>query len=471
VQEERQVDVAIIGCGSAGLYTLSKVRPAGKSVVMIDGGELGTTCARVGCMPSKGVIQVAEDVHRREVYSRFGLEGGEQLALDVEDAMEYVRDLRDNFVDRVLSNSSDNFPEGMLIDSYAHFVEPNVLETADGQRIRAERIVIATGSRPLIPAAWAEFRDDIITTDEFFELEQLPGSAAIIGMGVIGLEIGQSMKRLGVQVTGIDLAETIGGLSDPEVAKHAIEIIGKEIPLWLGAPAELSRAEDGRIKVTAGEHSVVVDKVFASLGRVPNVDKLNLEAIGVACDARGVPLHNPNTMQIGDLPIYIAGDVTAERPLLHEAGDEGRIAGFNAATGSNMAFKRKTPLSIVFSDPNIVHVGASFASLDPDTTAVGAMMMAPVGRALIMAKNRGIIRVYADKASGKLLGGEMICAKGENLGHLLAWCIQMDLTVGQLLQMPFYHPVMEEALQAALNDLYGKVEKKNDSPITELQPL
>jgi len=176
-------------------------------------------------------------------------------------------------------------------------------------------------------------------------------------------------------------------------------------------------------------------------------------------------------MQIGDLPIYIAGDVNAERPLLHEAGDEGRIAGYNAATGSNTAFKRKTPLNIVFSDPNIVHVGKRFSELDPDATAVGEMPIAPVGRALIMGKNRGIIRVYADKASGKLLGAEMVCVRGENLGHLLAWCMQLGLTVGQLLQMPFYHPVMEEALQAALNDLYAKVDTKNDTPITELEVL
>jgi len=470
VQEERQVDVAIIGCGSAGLYTLSKVRPAGKSVVMIDGGELGTTCARVGCMPSKAAIQVAEDRHRSGMYDRFGIEGADSLQLDVPEAMEYVRDLRDNFVDRVLSNSSDNFPEGMLIESYARFLEPNLLETDDGQRIRANAVVIATGSRPLIPDAWEEFRDDIITTDQFFEQEELPASVAVIGLGVIGLEIGQSMKRMGVEVTGVDVAQQIGGISDPEVNKHAVDIIGKEIPLWLGHPAELSREEDGRIKVTAGEKSVVVDKIFASLGRTPNVDKLNLEAIGVELDMRGIPVHNRNTMQVGDLPIYIAGDVNAERPLLHEAGDEGRIAGYNAATGSNTAFKRKTPLNIVFSDPNVVHVGKRYSELDLDTAAIGEMPIAPVGRALIMAKNRGIIRVYADKASGKMLGAEMICVRGENLGHLLAWCIQKEMTVGELLQMPFYHPVMEEALQAALNDLYAKVDMKNDTPITELVP-
>ncbi len=471
MQQERQVDVAIIGCGSAGLYALSKVRPSGKSVVMIDGGELGTTCARIGCMPSKAAIQIAEDFHRRQVFPRYGLEGGEHLKLDTAEAMEHVRDLRDNFVDRVLSNSSDNFPEGMLIESYAHFVEPDLLETDDGQRIRAKAIVIATGSRPVVPAAWEAFRDDIITTDEFFELEALPMSAAVIGLGVIGLEIGHTMARMGVEVTGIDMAETIGGISDPEVAKQAIDIVGKEMPLWLGAGAELERAEDGRIRVRAGERSVVVDKVFASLGRTPNLERLNLEAAGVPLDERGMPVFDRNTMQIGDLPIYIAGDADGERPLLHEAGDEGRIAGYNAATGENRAFRRKTPLNIVFFDPNIVQTGMRYDELDPETTAIGEMPIAPVGRALIMGKNRGLIRVYADKASGRLLGAEMIAVRGEHLGHLLAWCIQKGMTVGELLQMPFYHPVMEEALQAALNNLYAKVDAKNEGPITELQPL
>ena len=104
--EERQVDVAIIGSGSAGLYAMGRVRPSGKSVVLINGGELGTTCARVGCMPSKAVIQVAEDFHRRGVFKRFGLAGEEGLNLDVSEAMGYVQDLRDMFVERVLSNLS-----------------------------------------------------------------------------------------------------------------------------------------------------------------------------------------------------------------------------------------------------------------------------------------------------------------------------------------------------------------------------
>ena len=469
--EERQVDVAIIGSGSAGLYAMSKVRPSGKSVVLINGGELGTTCARVGCMPSKAVIQIAEDFHRRGVFKRFGVEGHERLSVDVSEAMGYVQDLRDVFVERVISNSTDKMPDGMFVAGYTRFVEPNLLEMDDGQRIRAGKVIIATGSRPIVPAAWEPFRDRIITTDDFFELEELPTSIAVIGLGVIGLEIGQSLHRLGCKVVGIDMQEAIGGLTDPVAIKSAVDIIGSEMELWLGQGAQISEGSNGRLRVSAGDNTIEVERVLASMGRQPNVEKLGLDAIGVPVDKRGVPLFDPNTMQVGDLPLFLAGDVTGERPLLHEAGDEGRIAGQNAVSDTVSAYRRKTPLNITFCDPNIVQVGQPYAALDLDSSAIGEVQMAPVGRAIIMAKNKGVIRVYADKASGTMLGAEMVCIKAENLGHLLAWSIQQGLTVGDLLQMPFYHPVIEEALQAALYDLYAKVDAKNPGPLTELRPL
>ena len=469
--EERQVDVAIIGSGSAGLYAMSKVRPSGKSVVLINGGELGTTCARVGCMPSKAVIQIAEDFHRRGVFKRFGVEGHERLSVDVSEAMGYVQDLRDVFVERVISNSTDKMPDGMFVAGYTRFVEPNLLEMDDGQRIRAEKVIIATGSRPIVPAAWEPFRDRIITTDDFFELEELPTSIAVIGLGVIGLEIGQSLHRLGCKVVGIDMQEAIGGLTDPVAIKSAVDIIGSEMELWLGQGAQISEGSNGRLRVSAGDNTIEVERVLASMGRQPNVEKLGLDVIGVPVDKRGVPLFDPNTMQVGDLPLFLAGDVTGERPLLHEAGDEGRIAGQNAVSDTVSAYRRKTPLNITFCDPNIVQVGQPYAALDLDRSAIGEVQMAPVGRAIIMAKNKGVIRVYADKASGTMLGAEMVCIKAENLGHLLAWSIQQGLTVGDLLQMPFYHPVIEEALQAALYDLYAKVDAKNPGPLTELRPL
>ncbi|HHH13145.1 MAG TPA: dihydrolipoyl dehydrogenase [Thiolapillus brandeum] len=469
---EREVEVAIIGSGTAGLNAMGRVRRAKKSFVLINGGEPGTTCARVGCMPSKALIQVAEDFHRRTLYPRMGIEGGDGLSVDLPEVMEYVRELRDTFVDRVLSNSTDHLSEQEFIEQYARFVEPDLLELEDGSRIRAERIVIATGSTPIVPEAWKAFGDRIVTSDELFELEALPASMAVVGLGVIGLELGQAIARLGVEVTGFDLAERLGGASDPKVVEAAREVIGKEFPLHLGHPVEISEEPDGRLRVTAGETSVVVEKVLASMGRRPNLDRLGLEKLGVELDENGIPPYDPNTMQIGDLPVFIAGDVDADRPILHEAGDEGKIAGYNAAHWPEIrAFRRKVPLAITFCDPNIVRVGKAFEELDPETTAIGEMKVAPVGRALIMGRNRGTIRVYADKANGEFLGAEMCAPRAEHLGHLLAWCIRKGATVGELIQMPFYHPVMEEALQAALNALYHQVEAKNGSPVSELEPM
>ncbi|WP_260291056.1 dihydrolipoyl dehydrogenase [Sedimenticola hydrogenitrophicus] len=465
--EERNVDVAIIGAGSAGLYALGRVKASGKSFVLINGGEQGTTCARVGCMPSKVLIQIAEDFHRCGILGRYGVEGHKALTLDGEEAMGHVQDLRDTFVDRVVSNSTAHMSEELFIEGYARFLEPHLLEVND-IRIRAENIIIATGSRPIIPKPWQAFGERILTTDSLFELEELPQSLAVIGLGVIGLEIGQSMARLGVETTGFDQLETIGGLDDPAVAKAAVEIIGRDFQLHLGHAAEISEEGD-KLRVSAGEHSVLVDKVLASLGRRPNLDNLQIENTGIDLGVNAIPTYNPQTMQIGNSHIFLAGDVDAERPLLHEAGDEGRIAGHNACSDRVQAFQRKTPLAINFVDPNICHVGRRWSELDPEQSAIGEVNMAPVGRALIMGKNKGLIRVYADKASGRLLGSEMICAKGENLAHLLAWAIQQQLTVGDLLRMPFYHPVIEEALQAALYDLYNKVDRKNSGPITELK--
>lgn len=462
----REVDVAILGAGSAGLFALSQVKRETDNYVLINGGELGTTCARVGCMPSKVLIQVAEDFHRKSIFEREGIDGGEELSVDVPAIMEHVQDLRDVFVDRTLG-VTDALDEAHLIDGYAKFVSNDTLEV-NGELIKAKSIVIATGSRPVVPAAWQDFADDIITTDEFFELEDLPASMAVIGLGSIGLEIGQSLHRLGVKVTGVDQLSHVARLDDDKINELAVAVVGKEFPLWLGEAATLEKVADG-IQVTAGENQVVVEKVLASLGRKPNLDNLNLAATDMPMDENGIPLYDPLTMQVGDMPIYIAGDVNADRPILHEAGHEGRVAGYNAVHNPVEQFKRKTPLAITFCDPNIATAGASLSELNPDEIAIAEMQFAPVGRALIMGKNRGLLRLYVQKSDGLLLGASMCCVKAEHLAHLISWSIQHGMTVFDMLKMPYYHPVIEEALQAALYGVLSQLDVKQD--LVELERI
>lgn len=455
----REVDVVILGAGSAGLFALSQVKRETDNYVLINGGELGTTCARVGCMPSKVLIQVAEDFHRKSIFEREGIDGTEELSIDVPASMEHVQDLRDVFVDKTLG-VTDDMDEAHLVDGYAKFVSNDTVEV-NGELIKAKSIIIATGSTPIVPAPWQEFADDVITTDEFFELEDLPASMAVIGLGSIGLEIGQSLHRMGVKVAAVDQLTSIAKLDDTAVNDIAIATIGREFPLWLGDPARLEKVEKG-VQVSAGDNQMVVDKVLASLGRRPNLDSLNLEATDIKLDENGIPVFDRLTMQLEGLPIFIAGDVNLDRPLLHEAGHEGRVAGYNAVHADIVRFKRKVALGITFCDPNIATVGAQLPELNESDIAIGEIQFAPVGRALIIGKNRGLLRLYVQKSDGLLLGASMCCVKAENLAHLIAWSIQNGMTVFDMLKMPFYHPVIEEALQGALYSVLSQLDIKQD---------
>jgi len=137
-----------------------------------------------------------------------------------------------------------------------------------------------------------------------------------------------------------------------------------------------------------------------------------------------------------------------------------------------MAFRRKTPLAITFTDPNIVMVGARYSALDLDNTVTGSVAFGMLGRALLMGKNKGTLKLYADRLSGRLLGASMVAPHGEHLGHLLNWCIEQQLTILQMVRMPFYHPVLEEAIQPILRDMLSRSDWNNSPypPDLELLP-
>jgi len=201
------------------------------------------------------------------------------------------------------------------------------------------------------------------------------------------------------------------------------------------------------------DRTAKVDFVIAATGRTPNVRGLSLENTSLRLDERGVPLFDRNTMQCGDSAIFIAGDAGDELPVLHEAADEGRIAGENAARYPDVRpAPRRTPLAIVFSDPQLAVVGTRFAGLEPGTFVTGAVSFEDQGRSRVMLRNVGLLHVYADIATGRLVGAEMIGPDAEHLAHLLSWAMAVDLTVERTLAMPFYHPVVEEGLRTALRD-------------------
>jgi len=254
----------------------------------------------------------------------------------------------------------------------------------------------------------------------------------------------------------------VGGLRDPQVYRSAVAAFQKELDLCLeaaildvrrvGNEAEIRYQVPGTPEVTER-----FDYVLLAAGRTPNLEDLGLENTGARLDERGRPAYDPATLRVGDTPLFMAGDVNGILPLLHEAADDGRIAGGNAARYPDVrASERRAPLSIVFTDPQLAAVGLRFNEL-PDDAAVGEVDFSNQGRSRIMLRNYGKLRVYARRSDGVFLGAEMAGPAMEHMSHLLAWAVQQRLTVGQMLAMPFYHPVVEEGLRTALQHLAGEL--------------
>ncbi len=460
----RKVKACVVGAGSAGLFSLGQLRKHTGDFVIVNSGPLGTTCARVGCMPSKVLIQAAEDFHSRKHFAATGISGGKGLSVDIPEVLRHVRAMRDIFVGGVMGNFNKG-PAKKLIRGKARFIAPGVVDV-EGEEIEAEGFILAPGSRPVVPAAWERFGDRILTTDSLFEQDNLPGKMAVLGLGAIGLEMGQALARLGIEITGVDMLDSIGGLEDEAVRDEAIRLISEDFDIWLGSPAELEEAPDGRVWVRAGAREVVVDKVLVALGRRSNLDTLDLAAAGIALDKKGMPEIDPSTMQIRGTRMFVVGDANGERALLHEAGDEGRIAGYNIFAGKIASFRRKTPFAIAFTSPNIARVGETMKSLaGRDDFAVGARNFDTQARARVLHENAGLLHIYGRKSDGLILGAEMIAPRGEHLANELAWAIEKNLTVWDLLAMPFYHPVVEEGMQNALYDLAARVGGKPEGVI------
>ena len=460
----KEVDVAIIGAGSAGLYALSQVKKKTNNFLVINDGPYGTTCARVGCMPSKSLIRISEYYHEREYFEKSGIQNSDKLSINMPDVLKRVRKHRDILVAGNVKNITRLGDK--VLSGRAEFINANTLKVVDDEEeyeIVAKKIIIATGSTPVFDPKWEAFKEYILTTDELFEQEDLPSTLGVLGLGVIGLELGQALSRLGIKVTAVHSKEFIGGLSDPEVNKNMLEHCEKEFDIWLGGGHAVLSKVDDKIKISNGENEVLVDKVLVAIGRKPNLESLKLENLGIDLDKRGMPNFDPQTMQIEDLPIYIAGDVNADRPLLHEAADEGRIAGYNVVKDQKK-FKRKIPLAIVFSDPQIALIGKDYKEIKEDENVlIGTYNFKEQGRAFLMNKNAGLANLYVQKSDGKLLGAQIAAPAGEHLAHHLAWAMEQELTVYDMLELPFYHPTLEEGLYTLLMKCVKKIGLKKES--------
>ena len=464
-----QADVLVIGGGTAGMGAFRHARQFTDKVYLVESTVFGTTCARVGCMPSKLLIAAAEARHHALHTAPFGIHlDTASVRTDGREVMARVKAERDRFVGFVLEDV-EAWPAERRIMGEAKFIDEHTVEVGGHTRISAERIVIATGSRPLILPQWQPLGDRLIVNDDVFSWDDLPESVAVFGPGVIGLELGQALSQLGVKVEIFGVSGNLAGLADPVVRREAVASFSQELTLHLDSRTQVSLDENGKVVVDWEENGqsgrFVADYALAAAGRVPNTDNIGLENLNIVTDARGVPVADPHTMQTSIPHIFIAGDASNQPPLLHEASDQGKIAGDNAGRYPDVRpGLRRSPIGVVFTDPQIASAGERYTALQQrygerfdSAVAIGEVSFKNQGRSRVMLKNQGHLRVYAEQGSGRLLGAEMFGPAAEHIAHLLAWSHQQGLTVAQMLDMPFYHPVVEEGLRTALRDVQSKL--------------
>lgn len=465
-----QADIVILGGGSAGMGAFRSARKSIDSVYIVEDYKFGTTCARVGCMPSKLLIAAAEAAHHPKHTAQFGVHVEGDIRVDGKAVMDRVRSERDRFVGFVVEDVNE-WPEDKRILGKAHFIDANTIVVTNNEgeqtQITAKRVVIATGSRPIVLPQWEALGERLIINDDVFSWETLPKSVAVFGSGVIGLELGQALARLGVDVHVFGLGNVIGGVSDPKVADKTLEIFHQELTMHLNATTKVALNAAGNVVVSyeqdgeTGEFEA--EYLLASIGRKPNTDNIGLENVtGLELDARGVPVANRLTMQTNVPHIFIAGDASNQLPLLHEASDQGVIAGTNAGTFPEISEGlRRSAIGVVFSDPQIMSIGLKYAQVaaqyEEGEFVVGEVSFHNQGRSRVMGVNRGMMRVYAEQGTGLFLGAEMVGPAAEHIAHLLAWAHQQQMTVPAMLDMPFYHPVIEEGVRTALRDVNAKL--------------
>ena len=444
-------DLIIIGAGSAGFSAYKEAIQHTDNLLIINDGPWDTMCARVGCMPSKVLISSANQLHEAKTLENVGITATVQA--DTSQVMERVRTLRDSFTSAT-QKQADSWPQKHKVSGKAQFLDANTVQV-NGKTYRAKSFVIAVGSTPRINQEWQnKLKERFLTSDTIFELPQLPKSLAVVGSGVIALELAQAMQRLGVKVTIFARSQQLGSLTDPDLQKLSHKEMSKELNiLFETLPDQVERIGES-VKITYGSHQITVDYLLNATGRESYLNTLGLENINKSYkEIKDLPL-NPQTKQLAKYPIFIVGDAYPTLPVQHEASQEGKLAVKNCFNPIQ-PITTLTPLTITFSSPEMATCGNTYQQLKDKNInfIIGTASYEDQGRAKVLGKNQGALKIYANPSNRVILGAEIFVEQAEHLAHLIAWSISFGATIDTLLDQPFYHPTLEEGLRTALREL------------------
>jgi pyruvate/2-oxoglutarate dehydrogenase complex dihydrolipoamide dehydrogenase (E3) component len=444
----KRFDVIVVGAGSGGYAAARTARDLGASVALVDRGPLGGLCILRGCMPSKTLLATADLLH--------DIRTARELAIDVEEPrLDYralaarKRELVRGWADYRIAGI-ETFP---VFHGDAQFESPTTLRVGD-EVLYAPRFVLATGSVTAPAVVPGLVEAGFIDSDEALDLEAPPKSLVVLGGGYVGSELGQFFHRAGVPTTILIRSGHLLSGEDHDLGLGLTEYFREEgIRVETGARVERVTVRDNGMKVVhyvqnGAEHSVAAHEIFYALGRVPNLEGLDLERIGVVSHAiTGITVDD--TLRTSNPDIFAVGDVTGQYPLVHVAIQQGEIAGRNAATGAHERVDyRLTKTHTIFTDPQIAVVGETERDLERDGIPFlkATYPFNDHGKAVALGKTKGFVKMLASPTDGKILGASIIGPEASDLIEPLIVAMAFGSTVQEYARIPHLHPTLVEIL-------------------------
>lgn len=414
-------DVVVIGAGSGGLVACKLANGLGKRTALVEGRKIGGDCTWFGCVPSKTLIRSAYVAHQTRLLRDFGLEPKGPIEFDARNVMAHVREVVEN--DAATHPPESYEAEGInVLLGKARFLDPHTIQVGE-RTVSSAKFVLCTGSRPFIPPI--EGLEDVpyLTNETIFFVESLPRSMLVLGAGPIGIEMAAALNRLGVHVTVIQRSGEILKKDDQELATKLLELLRAEgVEILLETEAVRFGHSDGQItadlKGKAGNRQVTAESVLVSVGRVPNVENLDLEKAGVEYHKKGVKVdkHLRTTAR----HIYAAGDIVPPYLFTHIAEYEAVIATTNACLGLPI---RRTNydhiLWATFTEPELAHAGLTEEEARErhgDSIRVYRWQFKDVDRGKTDLAEDGMSKFVCDR-KGRLLGIHILGHAATELMH------------------------------------------------------
>ena len=463
-ENPRPVDrynLVIIGAGTAGLVTAAVAAGLGAKVALIERHLMGGDCLNVGCVPSKGLIRAARAWAAIAQGEEFGLRYSDHMQRDFGAVMERMRRLRARLSHIDSAQRFSKLGVDVFIGS-GQFTGPDTVEV-DDVTLRFSRAAICTGARAAAPPIPGLKESGYLTNETVFSLTDLPPRLAVIGAGPIGCEMAQTFSRFGAKVTVIEELSHILPREDRE-ASNIVQARMKTDGVTFVFDAtitEVVRQEREvllRYTATDGAQELIVDKVFVSVGRTPNVTGLGLEAAGVTYDNTGVRVSN--TLQTSNPRIYAAGDVCFPFKFTHTADALAQILIQNALFPHPFGFGCATTTSLIipwctYTEPEIAHVGLSEADANRQGIEIDTFTQTfdGVDRAIIDGEEDGFVRVHVKKGSDRILGATIVNRNAGDMISEVTVAMKAGASLGVIGGTIHPYPTQAEALRKVANQM------------------